>query len=369
MPSVDDAAARARRLLSSRPAEAGGAATESAFARVGPPDAADAAAIARRLKQLRGHENSGSSELDRLAASIVGRAQAAMQQLDNGASVGAIADADKVALESVILTRGRPALAVEGQRIEAIDAAKHPGSDFWRIPLNDHEAQLVRVAGATGAVTVRDRLTGAEEIRGTAWLIRGDLVITNRHVIFPDRGVPPAKRRADLRTEATLKADFEVIIDFAYDDGPARTSSCRVVGIPYISEDADAVDVAILRISDTTIDGGPLTLERRDSASKQLYLFGHPGPLAEIPADVQAVFGTPNGRKRVSFGEVMPADGAQRGELIHDASTIGGFSGGCVVAFGSSDVAALHYYGDPLRGNRAITAQTLRAHAAGTFFQ
>ena len=291
-----------------------------------------------------------------------------MKQLENGASAGSIADADAIALESVIRTRGRPALAIEGPRIQAIDSARHPGSDFWRIPLNDHEFELVRVAGAAGAVTFRDLVTGADaQVRGTAWLIRADLVVTNRHVIFPDTGPRLAKRAAGRPTEAALKADYELMIDFAFDDGPARANRCLVTGVPYISEDNDPVDVAILRIATTPADGTPLTVARAAGTSKQLYLFGHPGKLNGVPEEVQAVFGTPDGRKRVCFGELMAPDPAHPSEMVHDASTIGGFSGGCVLTFGATDVGALHYYGDPVRGNRAITAQTLLAHAVGAF--
>lgn len=371
MPVMDNVAARARRLLSSTPAGAAGGASESSSARAGPPDAADAQAIARQLKRVRRETAaapSDSSDLDRLAASLVERAQAAMKALEHGASPGTLTDDDTAALESVIRTRGRPALAIEWPRIQPIDSVRHPGSDFWRIPLNDHETQLVRVAGAAGAVTSRDTVTGAPaHVRGTAWLIRADLVVTNRHVIFPDTGPRLAKRGAGRPTDAALKPDFELMIDFAFDDGPARADRCLVTGVAYISEDSDPVDVAILRIAGTPADGVPLTVARAAGTSTQLYLFGHPGRLNGVPDEVQAVFGTPDGRKRVCFGQVMPADPAHPSEMAHDASTIGGFSGGCVLTFGSTDVGGLHYYGDPVRGNRAITAQALLAHPVGAF--
>jgi hypothetical protein len=63
----------------------------------------------------------------------------------------------------------------------------------------------------------------------------------------------------------------------------------------------------------------------------------------------------------------MQSEASQAGEILHDASTIGGYSGGCILAFDTPGVIALHYYGHPLSGNRAFTAQTLRSHAVGKF--
>jgi V8-like Glu-specific endopeptidase len=365
---------RARSLLGAPPGGAASA-TESSGRRIGPPDDTDAQAIARQLRQAAAATNAPVAgrdivtESDRLAASIVERARAVMAELENGASLGSIDDEGAAALESVIRTRGRPALAVEGNRIEALDADKHPGSGFWRTALDDHEAQLVLVANATGAVTVVDTVTGKGPwVQGTAWLIKPDLVVTNRHVVFPPaaEGVRLAKRVAERPTEALIKGDYKVSIDFAFDDGPARTINCAVTGVPYVSAEGDAVDIAMLRI--TPVAGvSALSVATASSATKQLYVFGHPGRLTNVPDDVAAVFGTPNGRKRVSFGERMDADPARPGEIAHDASTIGGFSGGCVLAFGSPDVTALHYYGDPVQGNRAITAATLRAHAVAAY--
>ena len=90
--------------------------------------------------------------------------------------------------------RGRPALNVEGERIEDITDQKHPGSGFWRVFIDTHEQALVRVASATGAVAVLDRFTQQRWVQGTAWLIRPDLVVTNRHVLFPPVGLKLARR-------------------------------------------------------------------------------------------------------------------------------------------------------------------------------
>ena len=292
-----------------------------------------------------------------------------MQRLEQGAALSSIDDKDSAALESVIRTRGRPALAIEGPRLEPIDDEKHPGSGLWRTFVDDFEDNMMRVAGATAAVLVRDTLSGRPPVVcGTAWLVGDGVMVTNRHVVLPPDPPRPAKRVDAEPTRATMKTGFGFMVDFALDDGPARDGKSIVTDIPFVSADGDAVDIAVLRIAAVPAGAAPLKVGVKAPASKMVYLFGHPGAMPTVLDDVQAVFGTPNGRKRVCFGERMPDDPAHAGDWIHDASTIGGFSGGCVLTFADTDVAALHYYGHPLIGNRAIPAAALRSHAAAAFF-
>lgn len=376
---LDGAASRARLLLGSRGGgeSSDAAAIESSRTRVGPPGNADVQAIRRQLMHARKSDTpraaiagrDEAAEVTAIATALVERARTVMTALESGASTGSIDLADAVALESVIRTRGRPALRILGDEVESLSSDKHPGSGFWRPLLNDHEAQLAQVANVTGAVMARDKLTGAPPwVQGTAWLIKPDLAITNRHVVFPPSpGVRLAKRQPAKATEARIKDDFELVLDFAFDDGPARNIQRLVTGIPYVAEERDPVDVAILQLAPAASVASPLELALAPNVARQLYVIGHPGPIPDVPDKVLAVFGTPNGRKRVCFGELMPADTVGPGEFGHDASTIGGFSGSCVLAFTSSSVVALHYYGDPLRGNRAITAATLRSHLIAAY--
>lgn len=370
---MDDTAIRARALFGKKTAAGSPAAIESSHTRTGPPDQRDAEAIARQLRSAAGAERvpglaDNTENMARLAAALVEQAQQVVNALEAGASAGSFSDAQMVALESVIRTRGRPALKVEDGGLETLDDARHPGSGFWRIPVSDHEAQLLRVAASTGAVIARVLAGGgASIVCGTAWLIAPNLVMTNRHVLFPPIGTPLAVRKPQHPTEADFRPDIELFMDFAHEEGTARNGRVAIDGVPFVAEDADPVDVALLRIAAKPDGAITLPLATAADVSRQLFLVGHPGVLAAVPADVQAVFGTPNGRKRICFGEKLGANAALAGVMGHDASTIGGFSGASVLAFGSAGVSALHYYGDPVRGNRAITAETLRAHAVAAF--
>jgi hypothetical protein len=370
---MGDIALRARALLGSRAGAAQArSAQESSVTRTGPPDRHDAAAIAiqlRRAAAAGGADPIAASDahLDAVAASLVDEARAALDSLENGAPAGSLSDTQLIALESVIRTRGRPGLIVSDDGLEALDDARHPGSGFWRIPVGDHELQLLQVAASSGAVMVRDRVNGGGFIViGTAWLIKGNHVVTNRHVLLPPNGTALVDRAPNTPTAAALHSDFELVIDFAHHRGGAAARVAAIDAVPFIAQAADPIDVAILRLATVPNGTTPLTLATAAAASRQVFLVGHPALMRTVPKEVQAVFGTPDGRKRVCLGEVL-ADGALPGEIAHDASTIGGFSGACVQPFGGAGVSALHYYGDPARGNRAVSAGALQAHPVAAF--
>jgi hypothetical protein len=350
----------------------------------GLPNAADATAIATQIKRttssadLVGSAVAGEEvdeEADLIAAQLVARANEVLAQLRDGAPFGAVPADGAYALEAVLRVRGRPALSVEGDSIEPINSQKHPGSDFWLTFRSDHENDLVKVASATGAVMVKD-LKGVQSswVQGTAWLVKPDLMITNRHVLFPPRGgMRLARRVPGATTTAQFKADLEVTIDFAFDNREAaRPLVCPTREVIYVSEEVDPIDVALISI-DPPLDASqtlspPLVLAADAGANhRYVYVVGHPGKVPNVPDKVLAVFGTPDERKRVSFGETMDSTPRRPNEIVYDASTIGGYSGGCVVPFMTTQVMGLHHYGDPLKGNRAFTAAALRAHAVAQF--
>jgi hypothetical protein len=370
---MGDIALRARALLGSTTgSQSGRAAHESSVARTGPPDQRDAAAIATQLRRAAAAGTvdpaaADGAHLDAIAASLVEQARAAVNSLEAGASAGSLSDDQLIALESVIRTRGRPGLIVADDGLEPLDDARHPGSGFWRIPVSDHELQLLQVSASSGAVMVRDRVNGGGAmVIGTAWLIKNNHVVTNRHVLVSPNGTALVDRVSNAPTQGTLNPAFELVIDFAHHRNAVAPQIATVAGVPFIAEAADPVDVAIIQLATLPNGPAPMALADGAAASRHVFLVGHPAMMRAVPREVQAVFGTPDGRKRVCLGEVL-ADGASPGEIAHDASTIGGFSGACVQVFGGAGVSALHYYGDPARGNRAVTASALRAHPVAAF--
>jgi hypothetical protein len=164
-----------------------------------------------------------------------------------------------------------------------------------------------------------------------------------------------------------LLGDFQIDIDLTHDN---RTNGARVrrhmKRILYLAATNDPVDIAILEIEPLEAVE-PLILDPAATPGNNFYVIGHPGAIANPASEVTAVFGNLDGKKRVSFGKRFSLHGTDR-DLVHDASTVGGYSGGPVVAISRGTVSGLHYYGDPVAGNLAVTATAIRSHESYQFF-
>jgi hypothetical protein len=353
---LEGTAARARALLGGAPAGAGNA--ESAGGGTGPPNDADVALIAARIRHY-----SPATPADvayALASQLTEQARSALMQLLGGATGASLNQDDRVALEAVIHVRSRPAVRIQGNngdRLEGLEA--HPGSELWQDLITDNEARIITAATATGAAMMRALGTGAPElVVGSAWLVTPNRVVTNRHVLWSNEWNMLVDKPAGGQR---IGNDYSLTIEFTYDNRPTGVKTRRqVTDVFYVSKRDDPIDIAVLGIEGT---GTPLEIAAADAKlPKNLFVVGHPGLMLEIPEAVKAVFGIPDGKKRVSFGKGRDTGAAT--QFGHDASTIGGFSGGPVVGISDGIVAGLHYYGDPADGNLAISAGAIRAHAA-----
>ncbi len=351
---LETTGARARALLGGGPPGSPGAA-ESAGSNSRAPGDADVLLIAAKLEQ---HSTVTPEGARAVAAGLVDSAKAAVDQLWSG---GTLSEGESLALESVMQVRGRPALRILQNRLEPLSA--YPGSELWQNLIADHETRMLATAAATGAAMVSAFDTGNPPwLQGSAWLITSDRVVTNRHVLMSQQLnllVADGARRK-------FGDGYAMSIEFAADNRNGGASIRRkVLEVLYISELQDPVDVAVLRIE--SHDATPLTMAAGAATPNNLFVVGHPALAITVPDKVRAVFGNPDGRKRVSFGKRLDLT-LKPGEFLHDASTVGGFSGAPVLGIIEGKVIGLHYFGDPANGNMAVTADAMRAHAAHQYF-
>ncbi|MDF3886681.1 trypsin-like serine peptidase [Cupriavidus basilensis] len=337
-------------------------AQESMVTRNGLPDDLDVKAIARRL--IVSERAIGGDEATGIATRLVQGANIAVAELDAGKPSWQLTDEQMIGMEAVLHVRGRPALRVLDDELESL--SQYPGAEIWKVAVDRHRQDIAAVCAATGAMHVRDSfLPDSPWVQGTAWMLAPDLAITNRHVLFPPHGGVALARRLPGSTAASMKRDYDVILDFSFDNGPPRPSTYKIVDVPFVSAEHDPVDAALLRIELSA--GNPIKPLAVSAESvfelERLFVVGHPGRTPVVPDDVRAVFGSPDERKRVSFGMAFAPSTEDPPELVHDASSFGGFSGGPVLGFLSTAVRALHYWGDAKLGNRAISSTALRRHA------
>jgi len=258
-----------------------------------------------------------------------------------------------LALETIVLRVGRPVLQVLRDQAELVFT--DPESEVWRERLAAARQSLVSAAQATGRIEV-DGHPQLDWI-GTGWLVRPDVVVTNRHVAREFGRLGPS---GFVFRQAVHGSDMLADIDFLEEFGRPESLAFRITKILHI-EDEGGPDMAFLRVEPSGGRALPrhLTLATGDAApGEQVAVIGYPARDSRIPdqALMERIFGDVYDKKRLAPGEVT---GLRDGLLRHDCSTLGGVSGAAVCSLGSGEVVGLHFAGRFLEANFAVPARAV----------
>jgi serine protease len=318
--------------------------------------------IDQQIERLRALARRAADEGVATAASrveqLLARHANTLTGLADGASSPGVDEEGRVSLEALVKLTGRPALRVQDDCVNTDD----PQVGAWQGPLVLIRNDIPHIARAVG------RIDRGDAHVGTGFLIADDLVMTNRHVL-------------DQLTVA------DTTINFRCEAGPARPWRFRVVAVEFVGATPRGktsavhfanLDLAILRI-DTDGDSGtpppaPLPLLTGDldtHSTDRIFVVGFPAAPWRLPRDaagrrrqdiadaLSSIFGLQYGVKYLSPGETLELPGALSGDperwvFSHDATTLGGNSGSCVVRLGHRPgVIGLHFAGDFERANFA----------------
>lgn len=273
----------------------------------------------------------------------------------------------RIGLEALVLLSGRPALRVRGDRIDLADRR----ASEW------HDRLFLLIDG--GFLQDRFRSVGRIDIDsihvGTGFVVGPGMVLTNRHVL--QEIAAPIPRRDDPDGWVLLSDD--VIIDFA--EAPSsqtaasrfRIKSVLGAGAKEIDEDIidfSRLDAALLEVESLNDSGkalpAPSALVRDQSKAdrrREMMVIGYPARPSTLPLDesggidtgvtarLNQLFGTDYGTKYAAPGEII---GVDDWVLKHDATTLGGNSGSCVIGLSDpTQVIGLHFGGHWLKENFA----------------
>jgi hypothetical protein len=235
----------------------------------------------------------------------------------------------------------------------------------WDEILEPYRESIKSTAASVGRIGV----PGLPQVpyAGTGFMVAEDVVMTNCHVamVFSQSG---------SEGDWSLRTGLEPNLDFVEDPDAQRTdvASGADVRIDDVIGIHPTLDLALLRV--TPLGNGvakPLTVMSHDPgplAGRNLYVLGYPAPDHRNNPTVQrSIFGDRYFVKRLQPGAVMAPPpgatvrvkpcsmGAEPGDvLFHDASTLGGNSGSCVVDLDSNRVIGLHYGGQYMHYNVAV---------------
>jgi hypothetical protein len=367
---------------------AGGISLERARERLRAPDAIDElmetvdAAFAER-KSLAGDRINDDAQ--KQAARLIHEA-VKRERAEDLAGVGT--PGHRASLEALVRLTGRPAFRVPRDRKTLL--AMKLGQ--WSALLKPREALWRPLTDAVGRIDHRFHSDEPWSHVGTGFVIGPGRVLTNRHVLdalAEPMPAPPGEARFEMFGEASI----------VFDDDAADEATRFAITAPITAGrdrigrfvDLSKVDAAVLGIEKENGIGRhpapirPVKLSTTSGAIAEMLVAGYPGRPGEgaEPADasqigtfwtrIDEIFGDEYGVKYMAPGLVMDQPGALAGDVFgrvfsHDATTLGGFSGGGIVPLtGDGGFCGLHFGGATLSQNLAHDIGTLLARSDGAF--
>lgn len=258
--------------------------------------------------------------------------------------------------EAIVLRTGRPVLAIRQNRVEVrIDDAD---SEVWRKRLADASPRLEIPIRGVGRIEVQGHPSFSW--LGTGWLVRPDILVTNRHVAaeFTRRKGSGFQFRS-----GPGQGPMSARVDFLEELGSVANREFSLSQVLHV-EDEDGPDLAFFRVAGSGLTQ-PIALSEQGARENDLVaVIGYPARDSRIPDQdlMTRLFGEVYEKKRLAPGQIT---GVRKGVLLHDCSTLGGNSGSAVVSLKSGAAVALHFAGRFLEANYAVASDTVaeRLHA------
>ena len=312
---------------------------------------------------------------------VLESARTGLAKLNQGEGAERFTFGESVGLEAVILTDGeRPSLFVTDGFV-SLDA---PDIGTWAADLGRVKNQIRTVTAAVGRVDVPVKPWYA----GTCFVAAEGLVVTNRHVLEVI-----GTQQAD--GSWILRWPDKTTVNFLGEDGAKEQTQFKVTGVAFSGPNPinntinfANLDMAVLRVDPASDNGAkfpqPLSFERdvsKPETDRDLYVVGFPGepktwvfggkpPVGhETQQVISSLFNSKFGVKRLAPGIVKAGPGSvptddRKWIAAHDASTLGGNSGSCVVdlKLDGLRVVALHFAGANRAQNWSHAVGCLHEH-------
>lgn len=242
---------------------------------------------------------------------------------------------------TIIISYTRPSLTIRG---DDFDPDEHAA---WAAELTAARAALRRAITCVGRLQSPD--LGPMPGLGTAWLVRPDLAVTNRHVT----GMFAAKLRG---------GSAAVTLELVAERGAIESRVRQVLAVVY---EADDHDLAFVRLAPQVAPSPSLTLSPHAAPGDRVAAIGYPSNSVGHydPAQIERMFGDHFDIKRLAPGALTAVSSAR---VDHDCTTLGGNSGSPLVSLGSGAVVGVHYGGEGrFLVNWAVPAPVVAERLAG----
>jgi endonuclease G len=252
--------------------------------------------------------------------------------------------------ETIVLRTGRPVLAIRQDQVQI--EIEEPESEVWRSRLITATPLLAAPVRSVGRVEVQGHPSFTW--LGTGWLVRPDILVTNRHV------AAEFTRRAGVGFEFRLgvqNRQMSAHVDFLEEIDNSVTREYALTHVLHVEDDCGP-DIAFFRVANVA-DAQSIKLSEGKAPENALVAtIGYPARDSRIPEQdlMGRLFRNVYGKKRLAPGQIIGADG---NALKHDCSTLGGNSGSALVSLVSGEAVGLHFAGRFLEANYAVPSSTV----------
>lgn len=325
------------------------------------------AAYVQRLKRAFARADRGLGAADAATAALRNEvtqgAADALAKLATARTDAQLELRDRMGLEAVVLLTGRPSLEIKDGDLD-IDLTD-PDVAEWQGVLALARSRMKKTIASVGRID-----TSGSHV-GTGFVVAPGVVMTNRHVL--EALAEEKRKRNGTRTWTFGGAPT---IDFLeeFDTTAEKRFTLRKVlfsGPVKIGNQSQVrkLDIALLEVDRTNEAGdalpAPLKLAKSSElaqAKSEVYMVGYPARPSQLPLTggsddqqlidaLDRVFRFRYGGKRLAIGTIthtlgtVPSD-TRHWAIGHDATTLGGNSGSCVVALnGDNTVLGIHFGG------------------------
>lgn len=251
-------------------------------------------------------------------------------------------------VEAIVLLEGRPSILIEN------GSFSYPPGEWY--VLEDYRESIERAIAGVGRIEV----SGHPRVDwlGTGFLVAPTVIMTNRHVA---EAFTARRRGEGWQFKSGMKANIDFREEYGGSDA-IEYDCVEVIGVH------PQLDMALFRIEPRSGPEKalpePLTVHYRTPKGmrdRKVYVLGYPNwdGRRNAPEAMRAIFAGIYGVKRLQPGTI-------RTHLVlgntfkHDASTLGGNSGSCIVDLESGKVLGLHFAGKYRQYNTAVALWKLR---------
>lgn len=258
-----------------------------------------------------------------------------------------------VGLESIVLRRQRPVLAIRANEAQLVFVDK-ADSAIWEARLKQAKPFLDSAIRAVGRI----ELKGAQmEWAGTGWLVSDTVMVTNRHVA----NAFAMRKGAGFTFRMGNSGPMSASVDFLQEIDNPDTLVFQLIRPLHIEEEPGP-DISFFEVE---VVGGnpklatPIQLANKIGVTENVAVIGYPAYDSRIPEPdlMEQIYGKVYNKKRLAPGGVTQVEQTR---LLHNCTTLGGNSGSVVLDLDSGQALGLHFSGTFLTTNYAVRADIVK---------